>query len=76
MDNKKEIKTGIIGGGGEYRVILVKDDNTKTLGGFDFKDDAIMFAKGQAPNYTKADGLLCLIWQGKDGKKTFFDIYN
>lgn len=60
----------------EYRVILVTGDTIKTLGGFDFKDDAIKFAKGQAPNYSRADGLLCLIWHGKDEKKKFYGIYN
>lgn len=68
---------GAIGGAGEYRVILVKGDEIKTLAGFVNKPDAEKFAKEKGIGYPRSEGLVCLVWQGKDeNKKRFYDIYN
>lgn len=61
---------------GEYKIVIVKNNDEKTLGSFETKAEAEKFGREIAKDTPRIKGLVCLIWQGKDGKKTFFDIYN
>ncbi len=74
MDNNTHI--GIIGGG-EYRVVLVKGNDEKTLGRFETKADAEKFGREIAKDTPRIKGLVCLIRQGDNSKrKEFFGILN
>ncbi len=62
---------------GEYKIVLVKDNYEKTLGSFETKAEAEKFGREIAKDTPRANGLICLIWQGNDSKrKEFFGILN
>jgi hypothetical protein len=62
---------------GEYKIVLVKGNDEKTLGSFETKTEAEKFGREIAKDTPRAKGLICLIWQGNDSKrKEFFGILN
>lgn len=62
---------------GEYKIVIVKNNDEKTLGSFETKSEAEKFGREIAKDTPRANGLICLIWQGNDSKrKEFFGILN
>ena len=54
---------------GEYKIILVKGNDEKTLGRFETKADAEKFGREIAKDTPRIKGLICLIRQGNECKR-------
>ena len=62
---------------GEYKIVIVKNNDEKTLGSFETKAEAEKFGREIAKDTPRIKGLICLIRQGNDSKrKEFFGILN
>jgi hypothetical protein len=62
---------------GEYKIVIVKNNDEKTLGSFETKADAEKFGREIAKDTPRIKGLVCLIRQGDDSKrKEFYGVFN
>lgn len=62
---------------GEYKIVIVKNNDEKTLGSFETKSEAEKFGREIAKDTPRIKGLVCLLRQGDDSKrKEFFGILN
>ena len=62
---------------GEYKIVIVKNNDEKTLGSFETKAEAEKFGREIAKDTPRIRGLVCLLRQGDDSKrKEFFGILN
>ena len=62
---------------GEYKIVIVKNNDEKILGSFETKFEAEKFGREIAKDTPRIKGLVCLLRQGDDSKrKEFFGILN
>jgi hypothetical protein len=62
---------------GEYKIVIVKNNDEKTLGSFETKSEAEKFGREIAKDTPRIKGLVCLLRQGDDSKrKEFYGVFN